>query len=175
MNLLSLLTYKILELPFHKDTIESVRNAFGIDLGKASIYPVYISFKTKNGWSRLHRMIYGTGAVISLLPASYYSLLGIQKHASAKLGGVTPETEVRVRLARVTLRFVDLNGNTSPEIQTWFAIAERDDVPRIIGLKDINITHKLVVDGRMVLLVWSFDGVNFISRFTCVEDQVATC
>lgn len=148
MNHLSSLTYKILELPFHRDTIESVRNAFGVDLGKASIYPVYISLKIKDGWSRLRRMIYDTGAVISLLPASYYNLLGIQKHAIAKLGGVTPETEVRVRLTRVTFRFVDLDGNTSPEIQAWFAIAERDDVPRVIGLKDINAAHKLVVDGK---------------------------
>jgi len=145
---LSLLTYEILELPFNRDTVQSVKNVFGKDLGNGSVYPVQISFKTKNGWTRLHRMIYDTGAVISLLPASYYNLLGIQKHASAKLGGVTPETEVGVRLARVTFRFADLNGNSSPEIEAWFAIAERDDVPRVIGLKDINATHKLVVDGK---------------------------
>lgn len=157
MNLLSLLTYEILELPFNKDTVESVSNAFGRDLGKASIYPVYISFKTKNGWSNLHRMIYDTGAVISLLPASYYNLLGIEKHASAKLGGVTPETEVRVRLARVAFRFADLKGDTSPELEAWFAIAERDDVPRVIGLKDINITHKLRVEAKSSMFTLSFD------------------
>ncbi len=148
MNLLSSLTYEILELPFNRDTVESVSNVFGVDLGKAHICPVYVSFKTREGWSRLHRMIYDTGAVISLLPASYYKLLGIQKYASAKLGGITPETEVKVRLAKITFRFVDMKGNTSPELEAWFAIAERDDVPRVIGLKDINTTHKFVVDGR---------------------------
>jgi hypothetical protein len=153
---LSSLTYEILELPFHKDTVESVRNAYGTDLGKARIYPVYISFKTSDGWSKLHRMIYDTGAVISLLPSSYLSLLGVKKYATAKLGGITPETEVRVRLARVVFRFVDLNRNTSPEIQAWFAIAERDDVPRIIGLKDISLTHKLVVDGKRGLFDLEF-------------------
>lgn len=148
MNLLSSLTYEILELPFNRDTTQSISNVFGVNLGKAHLYPVYISFKTKNGWSRLHRMIYDTGAVISLLPVSYYNLLGIQKHAPAKLGGITPETEVRARLAKVTFRFIDMNNNASPEIQAWFAIAERDDVPRVIGLKDINTTHKLIVDGK---------------------------
>ena len=53
-----------------------------------------------------------------------------------------------VRLAKVTLRFVDLNANASSAIQAWFAIAERDDVPRIIGLKDINATHRLVVNAK---------------------------
>lgn len=148
MNLLSFLTYRILEVPFQKDTVESVRNTFGTDLGKTSIYPVYVSFKTKSGWVRPTSMIYDTGAVISLLPASYSKLLDIQKYASGNLGGVTPETEVGVRLAKVTLRFVDLNANTSPAIQAWFAIAERDDVPRIIGLKDINATHRLVVNAK---------------------------
>ncbi len=47
---------------------------------------------------------------------------------------------------KIPFRFADLNGNTSPELAAWFAIAERDDVPRIIGLKDINATHRLIVD-----------------------------
>lgn len=148
MSPLSSLTYEILELPFNRQTAESVNDVFNVDLGKASIYPVYISFKTKNGWTRLHRMIYDTGAVISLLPSSYYTILDIRKSAPAKLGGVTPETEVKVRLARLKFRFVDLDGNNSPEVEAWFAIAERDDVPRIIGLKDISPTHKLVVDAK---------------------------
>ena len=148
MNQLSSLTYEILELPFHRDATESVKNVFGTDLGKVSIYPVYVSFKTKNGWTGLNRMIYDTGAVVSLLPSSYYGLLGVEKHASAKLGGVTPETRLRVRLANIRFRFADLNENISPELDAWFAIAERDDVPRIIGLKDINATHKLVVDAK---------------------------
>jgi hypothetical protein len=145
---LSLLTYEILELPFHTDTVDSVRDAFGIDLGKASIYPVYISFQTKGGWSRLHRMIYDTGAVISLLPSSYFEILGMEKYAPAKLGGVIPEMEVNVKLVRIAFRFADLKGNTSPEIEAWFAIAERDDVPRVIGLKDINLSHRLSVNAR---------------------------
>jgi hypothetical protein len=93
-------------------------------------------------------MIYDTGAVVSLLPSSYYNILDTRKSAPAKLGGVTPETEMKVRLARIKFRFADLDGNTSPELEAWFAIAERDDVPRIIGLKDVNVTHKLVVDGK---------------------------
>ncbi len=101
MNPLSLLTYKILELPFHKHVAESVRNVFGIDLGNANVYPVYVSFKTKNGWTGLNRMIYDTGAVVSLLPSSYYGIFGIQKHAPTKLGGVTPEIEVQVRLVKI--------------------------------------------------------------------------
>lgn|GEM_PF-1506351 len=156
MNRLSSLTYNILELPFNKDTAESVRNTFNVDIGRASVYPVYISFWTKNGWSDLHRMIYDTGAVVSLLPASYYNLLEIRKSAPARLGGVTAETEVKVRLARLKFRFVDLNENTSPDLEAWFAIAERDDVPRIIGLKDVSTTHKLVVNAKNGVFTMEF-------------------
>jgi hypothetical protein len=93
-------------------------------------------------------MLYDTGAVISLLPSSYYDILKIKKHARARLGGVVPSSQLNVRIVPVTYKFTDLSGNTSKEHEAWFAIADRDDVPRIIGLKDVNMTHTLVVDAK---------------------------
>jgi hypothetical protein len=69
----------------------------------------------------------------------------VQKHARGKLGGVVPGSRLDVRLAKVPYRFVDLAGNSSKEYDAWFAFAERDDVPRIIGLKDVSLTHRLTV------------------------------
>lgn len=146
MNHLSSLTYDIIEFPFNRETSNSVRDNFNTDLGKANLYPVYILLKTPEGWTSPQRMLYDTGAVMSLLPASYYRILGIEKYAVAKLGGVVPNSQLNVRMAPVRYKFSDLAGNSSEEYEAWFAIAERDDVPRIIGLKDVNLTHKLVVN-----------------------------
>jgi len=49
---------------------------------------------------------------------------------------------------RTNLKFVDLKGLESPEIEAWVAIAEREDVPSIIGLKSIAETHDFTVNFR---------------------------
>jgi hypothetical protein len=61
---LSSLTYDILEFPFNRETQESVSETFGSELGKATLYPVYISLKAPDGWTGPQRMIYDTGAVV---------------------------------------------------------------------------------------------------------------
>lgn len=145
---MSSLTYDILEFPFNRETEKSVKDTFGSELGKASLYPVYVSFKTPRGWTGPQRMIYDTGAVISLLPSSYYDLLEVQRHATGKLGGVVPGNHLNVRLAKAAYKFLDLDGKSSKEYEAWFAFAERDDVPRIIGLKDVSHSHTLSVNAR---------------------------
>lgn len=145
---MSSLTYDIVEFPFNRETSDSVREKFGKEIGKANLYPVYILLKTAEGWSNPQRMLYDTGAAISLLPSTYYEILGIENHAKAKLGGVVPASHLEVRIAPVKYKFTDLSGNSSEEYEAWFAIAERDDVPRIIGLKDVNMTHRLTVNAK---------------------------
>lgn len=41
-----------------------------------------------------------------------------------------------------------MKGLESPEIEAWVAIAEREDVPLIIGLKSIAETHDFTVNFR---------------------------
>ena len=142
------LTYRISKIPFLPETVNSVKKVYGIDIGKGEVYGVFVSFRTSEGWTGLHRMIYDTGAVVSLLPLRFYNILGVEKYAPIKLTGIAPEVEVKVRLTRVILRLEDIKRKLSPEIEAWVAIAERDDVPRVIGLKDIANTHKLTVDPR---------------------------
>lgn len=115
-------------------------------IGKVSEYPVYAYFKVQEGWEGPREMIYDTGANISLLPSSYWKILGLDKYVPSSLEGVASDAKVPLRLTRITFRFIDLEGNFSPELNAWFGIAERDDVPHLLGLKDINITHRLVVD-----------------------------
>ena len=82
-------------------------------------------------------MVYDTGAVVSLLPFRFFDMLSLKKFAPVKLTGISPEMEIAARLVRATLKFIDLKGLESPEIEAWVAIAEREEVSLIIGLKSI--------------------------------------
>ncbi len=102
-------------------------------------------------------MIYDTGAVVSLLPATFYHLLEIEKSAPIKLSGISPEVEVGARLTRTSLRLQDVQGKTSSRIEAWTAIAEKDNVPLILGLKDISDTHNFRVDTKKKMFYLDFE------------------
>jgi len=142
------LSYRITETSFRRDVADSVKKVYGLDIGKGYIYRVLTLFKSKGSWVGPFPMVYDTGAVISLLPLRFFEMLNIEKFAPVKLTGISPEMEIPARLVRTTLKFVDLKGLESPEIEAWIAIAERDNVPLIIGLKSIAETHDFTVNFR---------------------------
>ncbi len=102
-------------------------------------------------------MIYDTGAVVSLLPAMFYSLLEMEESAPIKLSGISPEVEVDARLTRTSLRLQDGQGKTSPRIEAWTATAEKDNVPLILGLKDVSDTHNFRVDAKKKMFYLDFE------------------
>lgn len=65
------------------------------------------------------------------------------------LGGIVPSAQLKASLTRLTLRLEDINAQISPEIEAWVAIAERDDVPPVLGMKDIASSHKLIVSPQV--------------------------
>jgi len=145
----SRLTYKIAETEFQPEVVEAVRKAYGLDIGNGCVYSVFVSFKAKDGWTDPFWMIYDTGAAVSLLPLRFFDILGVWKYASIRLMGISPEMEIWARLTRARLRFIDVKGKRSPEIEAWVAIAERNDVPLIIGLKDIADKHGFSTDPKL--------------------------
>jgi hypothetical protein len=99
-------------------------------------------------------MIYDTGATLSLLPSRYADEFEVELHVPIILGGIVPGAQLKATLTKLTLRLEDVYGKTSPEIEAWVAIAERDDVPPVLGMKDVSSTHRLIVDpeeGRFYL------------------------
>ena len=152
----SKLSYKISQTEFKRGAIGSVRRVFGLELGTGYVYRVSASFRTRAGWTGPFTMIYDTGAVISLLPALFYELLGVEKSAPIKLSGISPEVEVGARLTRTSLRLQDARGRTSPGIEAWMAIAEKNNVPLILGLKDVSDTHDFRVDARKRMFYLDF-------------------
>ena len=148
-RLSSTLTYKIAEAEFQPEVVESVRKAYGLDIGKGYVYSVFVSFEVIGGWADPFWMIYDTGAAVSLLPLRFFDILGVKKYAPIKLMGISSEMEIRARLTRAKLRFIDMEGKKSPDIEAWVAIAERNDVPLIIGLKDIANKHRFSTDPKL--------------------------
>ncbi len=151
------LSYKVYQPEFRPEIVESVRRAYGLDIGKAYVYRVLVSFRTKTGWTNSFTLIYDTGAVVSLLPAMFYSLLEVKRSAPIKLSGISPEIEVGARLTRAGLRLHDESGKTSKGFQAWIAIAEKDNVPLILGLKDVSDTHDFRVDSKKKRFYLDFD------------------
>ncbi len=78
----------------------------------------------------------------------FHGLLEVEKSASIKLAGIAPGVHVNARLTRASLRLHDPHGKTSPTTEAWVAIAEKDNVPLILGLKDISDKHNFRVDGK---------------------------
>jgi len=145
----SRLTYKIAETEFQPEVVEAVRKAYGLDIGKGCVYSVFVSFKAEGSWTDPFWMIYDTGAAVSLLPLRFFDILGVRRYAPIKLMGISSEMEIRARLTRARLRFIDAEGRKSPEIEAWVAIAERNDVPLIIGLKDVSDKHRFSTNPRL--------------------------
>ena len=145
----SKLTYRIAETEFQPEVVEAVRKAYGLDIGKGCVYSVFVSFEARGGWTGPFWMIYDTGAAVSLLPLRFFDILGVRKYASVKLMGISPEIKIKARLTHAKLRFIDIEGKKSPKIEAWVAIAERNDVPLIIGLKDIADKHSFSTDPKL--------------------------
>jgi hypothetical protein len=144
----STLSYEISQTEFKREAVESVRKTFGLNLGTGYVYRVSASFQTGSGWTSPFTMIYDTGAVISLVPALFADLLGVERFAPIKLSGISPDVEVGAKLTRAHLRLHDARGRTSPKIEAWIAIADKNNVPLILGLKDISETHDFRVDSK---------------------------
>lgn len=104
-------------------------------------------------WLREHAQeylicVFDTGAGISLLPRYESREIGVERCVPHKLTGISKREEclVPVKISRVKSRLIDSQGSLSPEFELWVAFAERDDVPSILGMKDIINSFKLETD-----------------------------
>lgn len=84
-------------------------------------------------------MTFDTGASISLVPKYIGVELSVQTYVPHELIGIAKRKEcmVQVKISRVVMKIEDVYGNVSPEFDVWVAIAERDDVPTVLGMKGI--------------------------------------
>ncbi len=80
----------------------------------------------------------------------------MEKYAPIKLSGISAEIEIGAKLIRAELRLHDESGKTSQLFKAWTAIAEKDNVPAILGLKDVSDTHDFRVDSKKKMFYLDF-------------------
>lgn len=135
-----------------------IRKEFGIDFSFITSIPVLVQFLRKDGSWHTIEAIFDTGAGISLLPKNEEKEIGVTRYVAHKLSGISRKEEclVPARISRVKSRLLDSYGSKSPEFELWVAFAERDDVPTILGMKDMinNFRFESDPQQKKLYLVW---------------------
>ncbi len=106
-----------------------------------------ICFKLNNSWSEARRAIIDTGAHISLIPFSVWKNACAQKITDHYLKGVVPKKEciVPVLIGNVKCFLMD-DANETEEMRILAYLALIDEIPLIIGFKDLLERFKLTID-----------------------------
>lgn len=111
------LSYKVTEVSFRGEVVDSVKRVFGLDIGKGHLYRILTLFKSRDFWIGPFPMVYDTGAAVSPLPFRFFKMLNVERFTPLKLTRISPEMEIPARLIRAILKFIDLRGLESPEIE----------------------------------------------------------
>ena len=106
-----------------------------------------LRFKTHGGWTPPRKAIVDTGAHISLLPFSLWKSLDARVVGNAKLKGIIPkeECEVYVAVGKVKGMLVDKENHTN-EIEIYAFLSLIDEIPLIIGFKDLLEKFRVCFD-----------------------------
>jgi len=98
-----------------------------------------IALKTSTGFTTPRKAIMDTGAHISVLPLNIWRLLDLETIGTSKLRGIVPkeECELEVSVGIVKCIIADKNGNKTNELEVHSLLALTDNVPILIGFKDL--------------------------------------
>jgi len=148
--------------PFKETTVRpelarKICEAFGLEFNHITSIPVTTLFKKHEGtWTTGINMTFDTGAGISLLPNYLYDELSVQNYVPHQVAGISREMLVNVRISRATAKLIDLHGTSSPEFDLWVAFADRDDVPSLLGMKDVvnKVKFELNPKEKTLSLEW---------------------
>ncbi len=105
----------------------------------------WVVFKTPRGWSTPMDAIIDTGAHTSILPKSIWKGIKTKKTGSYDIQGISSKTECRIPcdVGQITAQFIDESGSISKELKITAFLALTDEVPLIIGFKDILSEFKV--------------------------------
>mgnify|MGYP002397160954 CR=1 FL=1 len=127
------------------------------DLGLTKKIPDYgallrilcdVRFKTPNSWTEAEYAILDTGAHTSLLPLSLWKELDAQIVTDYFVRGLVPKEECKidVKVGWVKGKIVDKEGNSTPETRFRAFLALTDNIPLIVGFKDLLERYHIDID-----------------------------
>ncbi len=108
----------------------------------------WIQFKKAEGWTKLFPAIVDTGAHTSLIPLSLWQGLKTEIISDHYVRGLVPKPECKidVKVGWVTGRIADEKGNLTPEIKFRAFLALTDNIPLIVGFKDLLEKYLIHID-----------------------------
>jgi len=106
-----------------------------------------VTFKTSSGFTKPHCAVIDTGAPLSLLPLYIWEQCKVEKIRDSVIRGVVPRPEcvLPVTLANLTCMLVDGQNKTS-ELPIKAQLAHTDEVPLVIGFRDLLDSVELHID-----------------------------
>ncbi|MFX1521131.1 MAG: hypothetical protein ACFFCD_14560 [Promethearchaeota archaeon] len=109
------------------------------DYGKLLRIACWVQFKAANGWYAPQYAIIDTGAHTSLLPLSLWQELEVRMVTNHYVRGLVPKKEctIDVKVGWVVGKLVDMQGNTTPEMKVRAFLSLTDNIPLIVGFKDL--------------------------------------
>jgi hypothetical protein len=106
-----------------------------------------IRFKTSGGWTPPYEAIVDTGAPLSLIPPFIWEDLEWTKLADHGTSGIAGGS-VPVQVGTVSCQLLDRKGHATEELEIIAFLSSNDDVPLIIGFKDLLDSFETAFDYR---------------------------
>ncbi|MFQ5892026.1 MAG: hypothetical protein ACE5HW_04455 [Candidatus Methanofastidiosia archaeon] len=108
----------------------------------------FVKFKSKNTYSDSYLAILDTGAHTSLIPNEIWKNIETEELAAHYIRGIIHKEEctLPVKVAKVKGIILDSKGNQSGDMKFHAFLCSTDDVPLILGIKDLLSEFKIVLD-----------------------------
>ncbi len=112
-----------------------------------------IILKTKSGWSKPRFSIIDTGAHTSILPLTVWKEADVEIFGDYFVRGLVPKEEcvLPVKIGWIHGMIIDRLGNRTSELRFRAYLAPTDDVPLIIGFKDLMEKCELQFDSKSLI------------------------
>ncbi len=97
-----------------------------------------VAFVSKKGYTASYSAILDTGAPVSVIPFHIWSMLEIKKIKEYSVSGIVPKKEciLPVTIGEISCFLLDEEQSTN-EIRVKAYLAHSDEIPLIIGFKDL--------------------------------------
>ena len=107
----------------------------------------WIQLKKSNGWTEPSQAIIDTGAYTSLFPLSLWQDLEVKIISDHFVRGLVPKKQCKidVKIGWISCKIIDRQGNLTPEIKFRAFLALIDDIPLILGFKDLLDKFRLII------------------------------
>ncbi|MHA1168355.1 MAG: hypothetical protein ACTSRU_11075 [Candidatus Hodarchaeales archaeon] len=139
------LTLNLREITSNTPLGSLVRARLNKDIGTSLTADASIRLKLPDSsFSSVFRSKVDTGAYMTLLPPLALDEIKPVNHIKYSLYGVnkTLECAIECAITDVDIIIIDSYGVTSPTIKIWVAIAIKDDIPPLLGMRGILDTFE---------------------------------